>query len=155
MENRAKPSRRVYRILTWLVPGWSLSVAFNFPTLVPAAVMRGQDQGSVAAHSCCVMLLTCFALLQHRHLQLAREGGGVVVHVVYDDAEGQRLVQLLLGVPFENSDSQLREKTPEVFTSSVRALQQLQDSSAPPHPWKPCPPKHLNDAAGGCGSRGR
>lgn len=165
MENRFKPSRRVYRILTWLVSSWSLSVAFSFPTMVPAAVKRGQDPESVAARSCRAAFLTCFALLRHRHLQRAREGGGVVVHVVYDDAKGQRIVQLLVGDQLENSDSQLEEKTPEVFTWSVQALQQLQPPSALPRPPQPSSALLDNDlltleatsshAAGGCGSRGR
>lgn len=35
MANRSNPVKREYLILTWSVPSWSLSVAFNFPTTVP------------------------------------------------------------------------------------------------------------------------
>lgn len=48
MENRSKPSRRVYLILTWRVPGWSLSVAFSFPTTVPAAVSLVRNHQQLA-----------------------------------------------------------------------------------------------------------
>lgn len=112
MENRSRPSSSVYLILTWFVSGWSLSVAFNFPTNVPAAVSLVRTQNRAAARFCPCASPTCFALLQHRHLQRAGERGGVVVHVVYDDDEGQGLVQLLVGHLLEHSDGQLEEEAP-------------------------------------------
>lgn len=118
--NRSRPSSSVYLISTCFVAGWSLSVAFNFPTNVPAAVSLVRIQNRATARSCPCAFPTCFALLQHRHLQRACEGGGVVVHVVYDDDEGQRLVQLLVGDLLENSDSQLEEEAPRCTVRRCR-----------------------------------
>lgn len=96
MANRSNPDKRVYLILTWRVPGLSLSVASTFPTTVPVVkkivieFIITKTKSQTFKYDAYFMFLTCFALLKNIILQWIFELWIIVILVIYIYSDGQR-----------------------------------------------------------------
>lgn len=99
MEKKPDPSKRVYLSLTWVVFTWSLSVAIIFPTIVPVQLhiitfltVTASGQTHRDFQRAFFLFLTNTAFLGHSVLYRAFDCWSIVIHIIHNYGDWQRII---------------------------------------------------------------